>query len=177
MMMSAKEVLHSLSVLHPEPEELFKRANERLYELWSRSFLAIGYFGVHSTGGTLRYLVAGQPQPLKRNNVGKVEELELPPHRLPLGAMLHGEYEALEVTMQPGELVIAYSDGVIEAQSPDGEFFGSERLVSAFETAPCDPESAVAYILSVVNDFTAGNDPYDDITLLAIRRTGKVANA
>lgn len=177
MMMSAKEVLHSLSVLHPTPEELFSRANQRLYELWSRSFLAIGYFGVEGAGDTLRYLVAGQPQPLKRNLVGEVEELALPLHRLPLGAMLHGEYTTLETRMEPGEVVIAYSDGVIEAQSPDGEFFGTERLMTALREAPCDVDAAVDYILRSITDFTAGTDPYDDITLLAIRRGTMVSHA
>lgn len=170
MMMSAKEVLHSIAAVQHDPKELFGAANRRLYELWNRSFLAAGYFGVNGSGDTLHYVVAGQPQPLKRNRVGIIEELPLPAHRLPLGAMRHGEYELLSTKVEAGDMVIAYSDGVIEAQNPEGDFFGMERLTQAFHEAPTEPQAAVDYLLGKVVEFTRHNEQYDDITLLAIGR-------
>lgn len=177
MMMSAKEVLSSIAAVERDPREIFGLANRRLYELWKRSFLAAGYFGVNGTGDMLHYVVAGQPQPLKRNHVGTIEELALPTHRLPLGAMRNGEYELLSTKMGDGDMVIAYSDGVIEAQNPEGEFFGMGRLSEAFQQAPPEPQAAVDFLMKIIVEFIHYHEQYDDITLLAIGRSGKEQHA
>lgn len=193
MMMAASEVLHSLALTHRDPEELFHLANHRLYEMRSRSvgrsFVAVGYFtpcaapghpsgnggsgGVgHDAGGAghLAYLLAGQPQPLKRLAEGTIEELPFPAHRLPLGALDRGGFSALRTRLEPGDLVLGYSDGVVEAQSPEGELFGQERLEDILRAAPAEPQRVVDDVLHALDDFTRGEAPYDDITLLAVGR-------
>lgn len=170
MMMAAKEALHSIATSHPDPCVLFAMANKRLYELGNRSFVALGYFTVSLDGRGLRYIVAGQPNPLKKTLLG-IEELPLAEHRIPLGAMNNGGgYEDLNALVEPGEVVVVYSDGVIEAQSPSGAFFGIERLAEALRLAPADPKQLVQCVLNEIHTFTAGNPPYDDVTLMAIGR-------
>jgi sigma-B regulation protein RsbU (phosphoserine phosphatase) len=134
MMMAAHEVLNALALTHPEPEELLRLANERLYRLRDRgtasqagTFVALGYLAFTPDSGMLRYSLAGQPPPLLRNQ-NSIIELTMPEHRVPLGALKFGGHRVLEVSMEPGDLLLAYSDGVVEAQSPAGEFFGEERL-------------------------------------------------
>jgi serine phosphatase RsbU (regulator of sigma subunit) len=175
MMMAASEVLHSLALTHRDPETLFHLANHRLYEIGGRSFVAVGYFAPdgHPSGNgsaTLSYLLAGQPQPLKRSGDGRIEELPFPEHRLPLGALDRGGFRTLQARLEPGDLVLAYSDGVVEAQSPDGELFGQERLEEVLRGAPAEPQSVVDGVLAAVQRFTRGSEPYDDITLLAVSR-------
>lgn len=170
MMMAAKEALHSLASVHSDPEELFLFANRRLYELGNRSFVALGYFASAGNGNGLSYVIAGQPQPLKRCVRGEVSELPLPDHRLPLGAMSAGRHQSLNVPVAPGEAIIAYSDGVVEAQSPTGEFFGFDRLAEVVRRSDAGPSAIVRDVLDSLEKFTAGQEPYDDVTLMVIAR-------
>lgn len=169
MMMMAKELLHSLALSHCDPGELFDLANRRLYDLHQRGFVALGYLAP-AEGGRLRYLIAGQPRPLKRTAAGRIEPLPLSAHRLPVGALAAGGYRALDAELAPGELLVLYSDGVDEARSPAGEEFGEERLARVIAATPADPEAVVEAVLAALEEFTRGKEPYDDLTLLAVQR-------
>jgi serine phosphatase RsbU (regulator of sigma subunit) len=180
MMMAAHEVLNALALAHPDPDELFRLANERLYSLrgtrraarHAGSFVALGYLAFRPSVGTLRYSLAGQPPPLLRRNSAAVETLCMPNHRLPLGALRLGGHQVLEVELEPGDLLLAYSDGVVEAQSPEGDLFGEERLVDLLtKSSTSSPREAVDHILEEIEVFTCGHTPYDDLTLLAASRT------
>lgn len=170
MMMAAQEVLHSLSMTHREPRQLIELANQRLYRLQRRSFVALTYLTARPDGRGIEYLVAGQPSLLCRRRNGEVEELPLAEHRLPLGALEVGGYHTLEVDLDDGDLVLGCSDGVLEAQSAGGSFFGHERLVAALASGPSEPAAAVQHILHQISRFTAGSEPYDDLTLVALQR-------
>jgi sigma-B regulation protein RsbU (phosphoserine phosphatase) len=186
MMMAAHEVLNSVALAHPEPEKLLRLANERLYVLRGKrgrsvvqggSFVALGYLGFKAGKGVLSYTLAGQPAPLLRRISGEIEALDLPEHRVPLGALRVGGHRILRTGVEVGDLILAYSDGAIEAQSPNGDFFGEERLVKALGNAPATPQEAVNYILEEIEAFTCGHTPYDDVTLLAASWTpGRRAN-
>jgi serine phosphatase RsbU (regulator of sigma subunit) len=175
LMMAAHEVLHALAIAHSDPAELFDLANQRLHTLrhssnvLSRgSFVALGYLACAPEGGSLRYSVAGQPPPLKRYADGRVEELAMPRHRIPLGAFPQGGYRVLETPMEKGDVVLAYSDGVLESMSPSGEFFGVERLIRVLEACSDVPDEIVPRVLEAVSSFAEGGAAYDDITVLAV---------
>jgi serine phosphatase RsbU (regulator of sigma subunit) len=170
MMMAAHEVLYALAMAGNGPKNLLDLANERLYRLGRRSFVAVGLFSFSSDEPTLRYSLAGQPQPLKRARGGQISELALPSHRLPLGALLDRGYEEMETTVRAGELVLGYSDGVIDATAPDGELFGLERLTRLLADTPPEPQLVVQAVLSALEAFTGGQEPYDDVTLVAVGR-------
>jgi serine phosphatase RsbU (regulator of sigma subunit) len=169
MMMAAHEVLHSLALTHRDPEQLLGLANRRLYDLGRRkSFVALAYLAPSANGDGLLYLLAGQPQPLKRSSSGEVRELELPPNRIPLGALDNGSYHVTHAPMECGDVVLGYSDGVVDAQSPTGESFGVERLARVVAEAECRPQLLVQRILESLDEFTQGTEPYDDVTLVAV---------
>ena len=171
VMMAAHEALQSLAMTHKDPERLLELANRRLYGLGARkSFVALAYLTSAPNGGGLDYILAGQPQPLIRTGDGVVDELPLPEHRLPLGALTTGGYRLSRVPMAAGDLVLGYSDGVVDARSPDGETFGAERLATVLAKAPETPHEVLARVLGALQDFTRGTEPYDDVTLVAIRR-------
>jgi serine phosphatase RsbU (regulator of sigma subunit) len=176
MMMAAHEVLNSVALAHPEPEKLLHLANERLYalrgarertEIRGGSFVALGYLGFRSGEGVFSYTLAGQPPPMIRRMSGEIEQLELPDHRLPLGALRVGGHRIIERDLEVGDLIVAYSDGVVEAQSPTGTFFGEDRLAEALASSPTDPQEAIDYLLEEIEAFTCGQTAYDDVTLLA----------
>lgn len=175
-MMAAHEALQSLALTHRDPEQLFELANRRLYLPGAkRSFVALAYLAALPDGDGIEYLVAGQPQLLVRGRGGEVRALPLPAHRLPVGALLEGRHVLSQARLEPGELILGYSDGVIEAQSPAGEFFGDQRLARALAEAEGSPDGVVAGVLAAIEEFTRGAEPYDDITLVALARDAEVA--
>ena len=171
VMMAAHEVMHSLALTHRDPETLMGLANKRLLQLGpGKSFVAMAYLATAPDGNGLYYILAGQPQPLHRSLDGHVRELPLPEHRLPLGALDNGAYRLSRTDLAAGELVLGYSDGVIDAHSPGGESFGVERLSRVVAAADNDPGALVTDVLEALNDFTEGSEPYDDVTLVALCR-------
>ncbi len=170
MMMAANEALHAFALADPRPTRLFELANQRLYGLGKRRFVALGYLSVTADGSSLRYLLAGQPPLILRRADGSVEELPLAEHRIPIGALPSGEYEPMEVDVAPGDVVVAYSDGITEAVSPTGEFFGSERLLDVVASATGGTQAIVEQVQDAIETFTNGATPYDDLTLVAVGR-------
>lgn len=171
VMMAAHEALQTLALTHRDPEQLLHLANQRLYRLGSKKgFVAAGYLAASADGAGLDYLLAGQPPLLLRAGDGRVRELPVAGYRLPLGALADGAYRRLHTPVAAGELVLAYSDGVVEAQSPGGEIFGGERLAKVLGEAPAEPEAAIGHLLAAIERFVDGGEPYDDITLVALAR-------
>ncbi|MDH3253510.1 MAG: SpoIIE family protein phosphatase [Acidobacteriota bacterium] len=169
VMMAAHEVLQSLALTHRDPEELLTLANRRLYGFGKRkSFVALAYLTSSADGKGLEYLLAGQPQPLVRQRDGMVRELPLPENRMPLGALNNGRYRVSYAPVDSGDVVLGYSDGVVDARSTSGEVFGSERLAEIVSDAPGEPQAVVARVVEALEMFTRGTEPYDDVTLVAI---------
>ncbi len=74
------------------------------------------------------------------------------------------------ITINPGEQLLLYTDGVTEARNTEGDFFTRERL-SDLITLPCNTASEqLNRVNEALKDFCANTDPYDDITMLALRR-------
>lgn len=176
MMMAAHEALHTLAMTHREPGELFTLANRRVYALGQRNFVALGYFSACSDRQHLCYAVAGQPPPLIRWTDGQVFELPLPEHRLPIGALGDGEYCSLEVMVRPGEIVLGYSDGIVDARSPHDEPFTCTRLEAVVARSPADPDAIVRNVLHEIDAFTRGGLQYDDLTLVAVGRPAETVS-
>jgi serine phosphatase RsbU (regulator of sigma subunit) len=171
MMMAAQEALNSLAMIHHDPEILLGLVNRRLRQIQRRGFVALGWLGVGNGGSSLRYTLAGQPPLLLRRLDGQVIELPLPSWRLPLGSMPQSHHEVIEWDVEPGELIVACSDGVVEAQAPSGQAYGFERLATAIAAAPTEPRAAAAAILADLDQFTQGSDPWDDVTLVVLARS------
>ncbi len=177
VMMAAHEALQTLALTNPDPATLFALANQRIYRLGpKKSFVAAAWLAASADGRGIDYVIAGQPQLLHRSASGEVSDLPLPTHRLPLGALLNGGFEVCHARVEPGEVVVGYSDGVIEAQSPSGEQFGDARLAAILASSPAVPELVVRRVLEAVQQFSEGTEPYDDITLVALARNQEVVS-
>ena len=80
------------------------------------------------------------------------------------------DFRIEQTHMEPGDLLLGYTDGVTEAGSSDGAFFTMDRLVSILETPSSTATKLLDKIAGSLQEHIGGADQFDDITLLAIRR-------
>ncbi len=119
--------------------------------------------------GLLRYLLAGHPPPLLVRGGRVVKELAHPPRR-PLGFAPTGAQVIAEEQLEPGDRLLLYSDGVIEARDATGEFFGEQRLIDFTERASLAQLSAPETLRRLTAAVLAhqGGQLQDDATLLMV---------
>lgn len=132
-----------------------------------------------------RYLVtcnAGHPPPLHfRASTGKWEYLdpesvsggESGPANLPLGIIEPTRYDPHGARLDPGDMVLIYTDSLIEARSVNGELLGGERLLELLNTiGRVAPIEVSARVRAGIDTWTGGASPDDDITMLLLHSTG-----
>ena len=110
----------------------------------------------------LRYSRAGHPPPLwrKPGSNGQVEVAELDAvGGLPLGIMAEETYEDAIITLEPGQTLTMYTDGIPETRSPDGSFFGIEGMVNALRACSGEADCAVDTIMQHTREHEAGEQP------------------
>ena len=110
---------------------------------------------------------AGHPPPLLVRSEGTVEEVGCPGRVL--GVFPDSELLDTSLRLMPGETLVLYTDGVTEARSPDGDFFGEGRLRDLLGScAGCDAETLAGRIKDTVLNFQEGY-PRDDLAVLVLR--------
>ncbi len=171
-MVAAREILHTAALTGASPEEVLATANRRLYNPQPRLFVSLAYLLVNGHGG-VRFALAGQPSPLLRRPSGEVIELAAPRHRLPLGALREGEWDLCEVTLEVGDVLLFYSDGLTDARGRSGEPFGEERLMQLLAASAGSAVTTVARLRAALASYTAGAEAWDDITVVAVRYSGE----
>ena len=174
LMVAAREILHTAALGGARPEQIMQIANQRLYTPQPRLFVALAYL-LLQPGGRVTYALAGQPAPLVRcRRGGRLEVIEgpAPVHRLPLGALKEGAWDLRELQLSPGDLLVLYSDGMTEAQNPAGEFFGEERLHATLVGNDGQPAAIVDGLMTELRAFVGDAEPYDDVTVVAVRWMG-----
>jgi len=174
LMVAAREILQTAALSGASPVRIMEMANRGLYRPQPRLFVALAYLLLEGEG-QVTYALAGQPAPLLRRRDGRVEALPFPEHRLPLGALREGSWSLQSVQLEPGDLLLVYSDGVTDAQRPDGEAFGSGRLEASLAAAPPGAEAVVEHLQGELMRFAAEAEPYDDMTFLVVAREARGA--
>ena len=84
--------------------------------------------------------------------------------------MVEMKFEIQQVQIEPGDILIGYTDGVIEAMGPNGDFFTRSRLLSLLEQSPSSATSLVECIKKSLLTHVQNAPPSDDITMLAVQR-------
>lgn len=125
--------------------------------------------------GRLRYINAGHPAPLLLRN-GKAVRALTGGRRMPLG-LDDSAIEIAEESLEPGDRVLLYTDGVTEARDNAGELFGTDRLVDLAERSAVDelpaPETLRRLAHSVMQH--QGGLPTDDATIMLVEWSEKAA--
>jgi sigma-B regulation protein RsbU (phosphoserine phosphatase) len=118
--------------------------------------------------GLLLYVNGGHEFPLLVNSAGVKGRLEVTG---PLVGVIPGaQFEIESVGIEPGDTLLAFTDGVTEAQNAAGEFFGRERLYELVSKPTSTAGELLDAIQASIREFIGEAAPSDDIALLAIRR-------
>jgi serine phosphatase RsbU (regulator of sigma subunit) len=117
---------------------------------------------------TLQYTNAGHNYPILQRK-GQPCELIESVHGLFLGGMEFTRYKQAEITLEPGDRLLLYTDGVTEAHDRDNTLYGTERLVKILESTGDEPgEKALESILGDISVFAEGVPQFDDITMVVL---------
>jgi serine phosphatase RsbU (regulator of sigma subunit) len=122
--------------------------------------------------GKLIYCNAGHFQPILLRANGRISLLDIGGPLL--GAIEGAEYQSGQLILDPGDTLVAYSDGVLECRNPADEEFGVDRLMAALRQAEQRSASdTLMMLLAAVQDFANGQPPCDDVSLTVIQRDAK----
>ncbi len=150
-----------------DPAAFCRRLNRFLRGSLRETEFVTGVVGVVDRARRrFRYCNAGHNPPLLLRRNGATEWLET--GGILLGAFEGMTYESAEVVLEPGDLILFYTDGVTEAMSPEGEEFGTGHLVAAVrERAGEAPRSLAGGVIGAVRRFVGGPLP-DDLTVVVL---------
>jgi sigma-B regulation protein RsbU (phosphoserine phosphatase) len=149
--------------------KLVTELNKQLYNNTAPEKFATFFFGIFDEpSGVLRYTNAGHLPPiLLRNNEARLLEVD----GMVVGAFPFAKYGESSVQLEPGDLLLLYTDGISEPQNEYGEMYGEERLIELLKKNARQPESVIIHaIMSAVQDWTGSPELQDDMTILIARR-------
>jgi serine phosphatase RsbU (regulator of sigma subunit)/anti-sigma regulatory factor (Ser/Thr protein kinase) len=168
VMASTRTVLRAAAERLQEPGAVLERANNLLCpDMPPKMFCTCLFAVLDPQTGVLRYANAGHDLPYRRTATG-VDEMRAT--GMPLGLLPGMRYDEKEITLLPGETVIFYSDGIVEAHSPTYDMFGFNRLRDLIAQHDCG-EDLVPFLLEQLAQFTGENwEQEDDVTVVTLQR-------
>jgi sigma-B regulation protein RsbU (phosphoserine phosphatase) len=168
LMATANAALKLATEVDPAPERVAALLNRVLVRTGDRrAFMSLFYGVLAPAAGHLEYVCAGHPFPLLRRASGEVEELGR--GSLPLGLRDGLESNAATVTLEPGDLLLLYSDGLPEAVNAAGEAFGYDALRQLLRVEG-QPQAIHDRLLRALDTHLAGEPLKDDVSIVVVAR-------
>jgi sigma-B regulation protein RsbU (phosphoserine phosphatase) len=133
-------------------------------------FATLVYLELTPDSGAIRLLNAGHMPPLVLDprSIAEVQG-----GSMALGMMPDARFAEQQVQLQPGQLLVVYSDGVTEAMNQAGDFFGDDRLRAALSTGGYTTAQQVGRrVLAVTDAFVGAAHAFDDLSLIVLKRLG-----
>ncbi len=184
LMVAAHSIIRSEANDHDTPARVLDEANLLLCPNVPRGmFVAANYACLDIHSHRLVWSNAGQMYPCMLHRIRPTDPAEYPRYlestgtSLPLGVDATASYSEQHLKLYPGDTVLFYTDGVIEAMNPNRELYGFERLEALFRSLEIDlsPQALIEAVLADVARFVGPAEQHDDITMVAVKLTdGKV---
>ncbi|MBQ0018618.1 MAG: SpoIIE family protein phosphatase [Clostridiales bacterium] len=174
-MMKAKTLIKSLVETGASPETALTKANEELCENNDSGMFVTVWLGIIDLDtGLIQYANAGHNPPIIIRENKELDFSEQKPGFVLAG--LEGiKYVGHEVTLEKGETIFMYTDGVTEATNSCNELYGEERLANALrKVAGMNTRYLCKYVKADVDRFVGAAPQFDDITMMAIRRKNEL---
>ncbi|HEV3235792.1 MAG TPA: PP2C family protein-serine/threonine phosphatase [Gemmataceae bacterium] len=169
-------ITHTIAHTHPGPPtppgKLLNSVNCHLTSRYTNTseMFVTAFYGIYdSAAKKLTYACAGHNPPrLKRCQDGSLAVLN-EVNGLPLGILGQQAYKEASISLQTGDQIVFYTDGITEAHDPMGQMFGTERLDQVLENCALQASALLETILQAVEEFAAGQPASDDRTLIVAR--------
>jgi serine phosphatase RsbU (regulator of sigma subunit)/anti-sigma regulatory factor (Ser/Thr protein kinase) len=173
VMATTRSMLRAAAGRLESPGAVLERVNDVLYdEIPPNMFVTCLYAILDPNSGQLRFANAGHDLPYRHRD-GRVDELRA--RGMPLGLMPGMRYEENEITLAPGEGVLLYSDGLVEAHNPQRDMFSFGRLQGLLASGSPGGEALVGMLLAELARFTGDAwEQEDDITMVLLERESGV---
>jgi len=121
-----------------------------------------------SVNRVLCYINAGHNNPILRRANGSIERLDV--GGLPVGIQPEAKYESASVTLAPGDWLIIFTDGLVEAENARQEEYGETRLLSAVHAgAATAPADMLSRLMAELDLFVGSTPQHDDVTCLLVK--------
>ncbi len=170
LMANLQATLRAQTVTEEPVRECVSRANRMLHRSTEpERFATLVYSVLDAKAHRICYCNAGHEPPLHFSGEGE-------PRRLKTGGMLVGfmeeaDYEDECVDLAPGDFIVAYSDGVTDAENPTEEPFGEQRLIDLLgDLRDLEPKQMLESLLAAVEDHAGEAPQFDDLTLVILKR-------
>ena len=135
-------------------------------------FVTVWLAVVTISTGHVDYVNAGHEYPAIRHADGSFEIFK-DIHGMPVAAMSKTKFKHGEFTLDPGDTLFVYTDGVTDAINPEGESFGVERMVEALNVKPDGtPKEINDSVREIINGFCRDEPPFDDTTMVVMKYYG-----
>jgi len=169
VMATTRSILRAAATRLEAPGAVLQRVNDVLVaEIPPNMFVTCLYAILDSRTGRLCFANAGHDLPYHWRD-GGVDELRA--YGMPLGLMPGMQYEEREITLAPGEGVLFYSDGLVEAHNIDRDMFSFGRLQKLVATGPDSGHALIQFLLDELAHFTGPDwQQEDDITMVLLER-------
>lgn len=172
--MMCKSVSRSALIRSSDIAEAFTAINAELcQDNDDAMFVTLAGATYHPMTGVVRLVNAGHIDPLVlRADQQRLEWVKAP--RCPALGMRPGrQFEALNLQLEPGDVLLFMTDGVLEAVNRDGEQFGVARVEQALQGVQArDANECIQALVDAVHRFASGVEPFDDLTCLALMHRG-----
>lgn len=172
-MMTVKTLINNLAQMDYSPKELIEIINKKICENNKQGFFVTMLAGiVDITTGKTSFINCGHNLPLIKRNNGSYEYLQLNSN-IPLGVFENMEYEIYETTLNSGDIIYTYTDGITEAINFDNEMYGETRLYDCINSIEeTEPDIIDEKIRASIQEYTESVEQSDDITMLIFKYNG-----
>lgn len=172
-MAMVRTLLRATALFGLSPAKCLQRLNDQLSaDNDSGMFVSLFYGILDCATGAFTYANGGHNWPAVIRADGGVEWVRGTDDLL-VGVIYGSAYHDASLTLAPGDSLLLYTDGVVEAADPAEEEFGRRRLAEVLAAhAGAEPEDMLAAVLAAVRRFEAGQPPSDDLTCVALRFRG-----
>ncbi|NWF83683.1 MAG: SpoIIE family protein phosphatase [Bryobacteraceae bacterium] len=154
---------------HVSPARLVAELNQQLYESTSPEKFATFFFAIYDDeSGSLSYTNAGHLPPML---IRGGEVISLDTNGMVVGAFPFATYDESSIRLEPGDLLVCYTDGITEPENEYGEMYGEERLKRLLlENCSKGAEEIAQLVVEDVRKWTSSPDLQDDMTMLISRK-------
>ena len=172
-MMSSMILLRNQGKAGGTPAEILSAVNQQLTQEENIKMFVTAWMGILDLQtGHMACANAGHEYPVLGKAGGEFS-LYRDKHNFVLGGLDTAEYSNYQIRLNPGDVLMVYTDGVPEASDPDQQFYGTDRLLRALNSAGGQtPEELIRTIRQDMDTFTSGAEQFDDITMLCVKYNG-----